>query len=158
VSLILFAIDTTGLIKCVEERVHAEGHILIDNLGWIATGKDVSQVVRKIEACAAEWIKTDSRRDLKFNIAQTEVGHLICRRSHKKHLQQKYRAKMKLGDCFVQFSKDGTLWVGGWMDADLMFNEHHNSCMIKTRTAKPGLHRQTRMHRYHLRAGNGHSD
>jgi len=48
---ILFAIHTAGLIKWVEERAHAEGLSFVDDLRWVATGKDVNQVVEKLEAC-----------------------------------------------------------------------------------------------------------
>jgi len=56
VSPILFAIHPAGLIEWVDERVQAEGLSFVDDLGWIATGKDVNQVVRKLKACAAESI------------------------------------------------------------------------------------------------------
>jgi len=45
ISPILFAIHTAGLIKWVEERVQAEGLSFVDDLGWVATGKDVNHVV-----------------------------------------------------------------------------------------------------------------
>jgi len=57
VSPILFAIHTAGLIKWVEERVLAEGLSFVDDLGWVATGKDVNQVVERLQACAAESIE-----------------------------------------------------------------------------------------------------
>jgi len=34
----------------VEERVQAEGLSFVDDLGWVATGKDVNQVVERLEA------------------------------------------------------------------------------------------------------------
>jgi len=40
---ILFAIHTAGLIKWVEERVQAKRLSFVDDLGWVATGKDVNQ-------------------------------------------------------------------------------------------------------------------
>jgi len=45
VSPILFAISSGGLIQWVEERVQAGGLSFVDDLGWVATGKDVNQVV-----------------------------------------------------------------------------------------------------------------
>jgi len=46
VSPILFAIYTSGLIKCVEEYVsEAEGLSFVDDLGWVATRSDVNHVV-----------------------------------------------------------------------------------------------------------------
>jgi len=42
VSAILFTIHTAGLIKWVEERVQAEGLSWVDDLRWVASGKDVN--------------------------------------------------------------------------------------------------------------------
>ena len=98
---ILFAIDTAGLIKWVEERVQAKGLSVVDDLGWVATGKDMNQVVESVEACAAESIEWASRRDLQFNTAKTEAALITHRRGHKKHLQPKLTAKIKVGNGFL---------------------------------------------------------
>ena len=71
---ILFAIHSAGLILWVEERVRSEGLFLVDDLGWMATGKDVNHVVRKLETCAAESIEWASRRDLQFDTMMTEAA------------------------------------------------------------------------------------
>jgi hypothetical protein len=49
-SPILVAIHTAGLIKWVEERVQAKSLSFVDNLGLVATGQDVNQVVKRLEA------------------------------------------------------------------------------------------------------------
>jgi len=82
VSPILFAIHTAGLIKWVDETVQAEGLSVIDDFGWIATGNDLHQVVRKLDACAAESIEWASRQDLQFDTAMTEAALITCRRGH----------------------------------------------------------------------------
>jgi len=71
VSPILFAIYTSGLIKWVEEYVSAEGLSFVDDLGWVATGSDVNQVVKILERCAANSIEWASRSGLQFNTAVT---------------------------------------------------------------------------------------
>jgi ferredoxin len=81
VSPILFAIHTAGLIKLVEERVQAEGRIFVDDLGWVATVKDLNQVVKKLEACPAECIEWASRRDLQFDTAKTEAAIFTLRKA-----------------------------------------------------------------------------
>jgi hypothetical protein len=146
VSPILFAIHTAGLINRVEERVQAEGLSFVDALGWIGTRKDVNQVVRKLEACAAERIEWASRRDLQFDTAKTEVALFTRRRGHHKHLRPTLTAKMKVGDGFVRVNKEATRWLGVWMDAHLMFKEHHNPCRNKARGAEARLRVLTRMH------------
>jgi hypothetical protein len=62
VSPILFAIYTSSLIKWVEEYVSAEGLSFVDDLGWVATGSNLNQVVTKLEECVAKRIEWASRR------------------------------------------------------------------------------------------------
>jgi hypothetical protein len=130
----------------VEERVQAEGLSFVDDLGWVATGKDVNQVVEKLEACAAESIEWASRRDLQFDTAKTEAALFTRRRGHKKHLRPTLTAKIKVGDAFVRFNKEATRWLGVWMDAHQTFKEHHNRCMKKDRAAEARLRVLTKMH------------
>jgi hypothetical protein len=55
ISHILFAILTAGLAMWVEVRVECvEGLSFISDLGGVSTRKDVSQVVKKLEAYTAE--------------------------------------------------------------------------------------------------------
>ena len=63
-SQILFVIHTARPIQWAEERVQAKGLSFVEDLGWVATGKDVNPVVEKLEACGAESIVRASRRDL----------------------------------------------------------------------------------------------
>ena len=68
VSLIHFAIYTSGLIKWVEEYVsEAEGLFFVDDLGSVATRYDVNLVVSILERCAALSIEWASRRGLQFD-------------------------------------------------------------------------------------------
>jgi len=48
-SPILFAIYTSGLIKWVKEYVSAEGLSVVDDLGRVATGSNVNEVITKLE-------------------------------------------------------------------------------------------------------------
>jgi len=62
VSVILFAIYTSGLIKRVEERVtRGEGLSFVDDIGLVATGNDLNQVIRRHEACARVSINLAER-------------------------------------------------------------------------------------------------
>jgi hypothetical protein len=130
----------------VEERVQAEGLSFIDDLGWLATGKDVNHMVRKLEACVAESIQWASRGDLLFDTAKTEAALFTRRRGHKKYLRPKLTAKIKVGDGFIWFNKEATWWLGVWMDAHLTFKEYYNRCMKKARVAEARLRPLTRMH------------
>jgi hypothetical protein len=145
VSPILFAIYTSGLIKWVEMRISGiEGLSFVDDVGWMATGCDVSQVVRILESCARESIYCAERRELIFDTAKTEAALFTCRRCHKKHLHRKLTTKIRLRNGFVKFNNEATRWLGVWMDAHLTFKEHHNRCMKKARAAETRLRSLTR--------------
>jgi hypothetical protein len=145
VSPILFAIYTSGLVKWVEERLSGiEGLSFVDDVGWMATGSDVSQVVRKLESCARESIDWVEKRELEFDTTKTEAGLFTCRQGHKKHLRAKLRAHIRVGNGFARFNKEATRWLGVWMDAHLTFKEHHNRCMKNARAAEARLRSLTR--------------
>jgi hypothetical protein len=74
VSPILFAIYTSGLIKWVEEYASAEELSFVDDLGLVATGRDVNQVGTIRERCAGKSIEWASRRGLQFDTAQMEAA------------------------------------------------------------------------------------
>jgi len=93
-SPILFPIHTPGLIDWVEGKFQAEGLCFVDDPGWLETGKEVNQVVQKLEACAAQSIEGACRRDLQFDTAKTEASIFTLRKGHKKHLRPKPRAKI----------------------------------------------------------------
>jgi hypothetical protein len=145
VSPILFASYSSGVIKWVEERVsRTEGFSCVHDVGWIATGSDVSQLVRKLESCAWESIDWAERQEHEFVTAKTEDALFIRTCGHKKHLRPTLTAKIPVGNAFVRFKKEATRWLGVWMDGHLTFKEHHNRCMKKARAAEVGLRSLTR--------------
>jgi len=88
VSLILFAIYTSGLIKWVEEYVlEAEGPSCVNDLGWGATGSDVNHVVSILERCAAMSVAWASRRGLQFDTAMTVAALFTRKWGLRKHLR-----------------------------------------------------------------------
>jgi hypothetical protein len=139
VSPVLFTIYTSGQIKWVEEYVSAKGLSFVDDLGWVATGSDVNQVVTILERCAAKSIELASRRGLQFDTATTEAALFTHRRGHKNHLWPKLTAKIRVGDGFIRFNRQATRWLGVWMDAHLTLKEHHNRCMKKARAPEARL-------------------
>jgi len=145
VSPILFAIYTSGLIKWVEENVsEAEGLYLVDDLGWVATGNDVNQVVTILQRCAAVSMEWAIGRGLQFDTARTEAALFTRRRGHKRHLRPELTAKIKVGEVFIWFNRQATRWLGIWMVAHLTLNEHHNRCMKRARAAEASLRTLTK--------------
>lgn len=105
----------------------------------------MNQVIRKVEACAAESIKWASRRDLKFDTAKTEASLFTPMRGHKKHHWPNLNDNINVGNCFVRFIKEATRWLGVWMAAQLTFKEHHNLFMENARAAEARLRALTKM-------------
>jgi len=139
ISPILLAIYTSGLINWVEEYISAKGLSVVHDLGWVATGSNVNQVVTKLEQCAAKSIEWASRWGLQFDTVETEAALFSRRRGHRKHLLPKLSAKITVGDGFIRSNEDGTCWLGIWRVVRLKFKEHHNRCMRKTRAAEARL-------------------
>jgi len=116
----------------------------MDNLGWVATGSDVNQVLMILERCAANSIESAGRRGLQFDTAKTEVALFTRRRGHEEHLRPKLTAKIKVGDGFIRFNRQATRWLGVWIDARLKLKEHHNRCMKKATAAEARLRTLTK--------------
>jgi len=147
VSPILFVIYTSGLIKWVKEYVsEAEGLCFVDNLGWVATGSDVNHVVSILERCAAQSIELASRRGLQFDTAKTEAALFTRRRGHRRNLQPKLTAKIRVGNGSIRSNAQATRRLGVWMDGHLSFKEHYNRCMKKARAAEARLRTLTKIY------------
>jgi len=93
-------------MKWVQEKVSGiEGLSFKDNVGWMATGSDIRQVVRKLESCARESIDWAVKRELEFNSGKTGAALFTCRRGHINHLPQNLTAKIRVGNGFVRCNK-----------------------------------------------------
>ena len=55
--------------------------------------------------------------------------------------------KIRVGDDFIQFNKEATMWLGVWMDVYLMLKEHHRQCMKKAWAAEVRLRTLTMIYR-----------
>ena len=140
VSLILFAIYTSGLIELVEEGVFgAEDLSFAEDVGWVATGNGVNQDVRKLEACARVSLDWAERWELEFDTANTESALFTRRRGHKNYLRPKLTAKTRVGNGFVRFNREATRFLGVWMDVHRTVKKHHNRCMKKLTASKARL-------------------
>jgi hypothetical protein len=144
VSLILLILYNSALIQCVTEYVSANGLSIVDNLGWLATGSDVNQVVTTIERCTAKSMEWASSQGLQFDTAKTDAVLFTRRPGHKKCLLPKLTVKIKIRDRIIQFTNQVTCWLGIRIVAHLMFQEHHNRCMKKARAAEARLRTHTK--------------
>jgi hypothetical protein len=127
VTPIRLAIYTSGLITSVEESVSViKGLSFVDDVGWVATGSDVSQVIRNLEFCAKQSIDWAEGRQLEIDTSYTLAPLITLSPGQKKHLPPKLTAKIRVGNGFVRFNKEATSWLGVWIGAHLSCKEHHN--------------------------------
>jgi hypothetical protein len=80
----------------------------VDDLGWVATGSDVNQVITILERCTAKSIEWASRQGLQFDTAKMEAALFTCRRGHRKLLWPKLTAKIRVGNGFIRFNTQAT--------------------------------------------------
>ena len=59
----------------------------MDDVGWVATGNNINEVVRQLEASARVSIDWVERQELEFDTANTEAALFTSRRGHKTHLR-----------------------------------------------------------------------
>jgi hypothetical protein len=112
-SPILFAINTSGLINWIEEyKSAAEGQSFVDDLSWVAIGSDVNHVVLILERCTAKNIESASRRRLQFDTARSVTALFMPRRGHRKHLQPKLTAMIRVRNVSIRFNTQGTCCNG----------------------------------------------
>jgi len=135
------------MITWVEEHVSAKGLSFVGDLGWVATGSSVNQVITTLEWCAANSVEWECWQGLQIDTAKTEAVLFTCRRGHKKHHWPKLTVKIKVGNWFIQFNNQATRWLGITMDAHLTFKEHHNRCMKIPRAAQVRLQTLTNNYR-----------
>jgi hypothetical protein len=83
----------------------------LDDLGWLATRSNVNQVITKLGQCATKSLDWASWRGLQFHTAKTEAALCTRKRGHKKDLQAKLTAKIRVGDVFIRFNKEATHWL-----------------------------------------------
>jgi hypothetical protein len=61
----------------------------VDNIVWVATERDVSQVVKILDKCGANIIELARRFGLQFDHTKTLSAIFMFRRDHTIHLQPK---------------------------------------------------------------------
>ena len=127
VSPILFAINNSRLIILVEEYVLKAKWLSFGNdLGWVATGSNVNQVVRSLERCAARNIEWASTLRLQFDTPKMEVTPCTCRQGNGKHIRPKLTTTIIVGNRFILIDTQAPHLLVIWMEEHLIFEEQHN--------------------------------
>ena len=102
---------------------------LIDDLGFIASGSPVKEIVKALEKVAKEVIEWGKRNAVTYDTSKTEA--VLFSKSHRQRLNKQLReAKIKVGIEKISFNKEATRWLGVWLDSQLKFTSHINECMF----------------------------
>jgi len=107
----------------------------VDDVAWVATGKDVEEVTAKLEACAVaagEWAQANA---VSFGEGKTEA---VLFRKGRKEIPAR---KIQVGNHQVAYNREATRWLGVYLDSSLTLKEHHRTRMRKARQAKGRLRR-----------------
>lgn len=85
----------------------------IDDLGFIASGSLVKEIVKALEKIAKEVIEWGRLNAITYNTSKTEAVLF-----HRQRLNKQLRkAKIKIGNEKISFNKEATRWLGVWLDS-----------------------------------------
>lgn len=109
--------------------------LFVDNLGFIASGhsiKDIVKVLEKVAQAAVEWGNANA---VTYDIAKTEA--VIFSRSHCQRLHRQItETNIQIGTGSIKFNKEARRWLGIWLDSQLKFTAHVNEKFRATRAAE----------------------
>jgi len=109
----------------------------VDDVAWVATGKDVEELIAKLEACAAaagEWSQANA---VSFNEGKPEA---VLFRKGRKEMPAR---KIQVGNHQVAYNEEARRWLGVYLNSSLTLKEHHRTQMRKAREAEGRLRRLT---------------
>ncbi len=105
----------------------------IDDLGFIASGSSIKEVVKTLENVARVVLEWGRQNAVTYDVSKTEAFS----KSHRQRLNKQLReAKIKVGDKNISFNKEATQWLGVWLDSQLKFTSHINERVKRARTAE----------------------
>jgi thiamine biosynthesis protein ThiC len=93
----------------VQAKTGAVGISFVDDISWIATGKNVTEIVQILEQCAKVYKAWVRRNMVEFDVSKTEAI-LFAQKNHRRRLPM----KINLGNgTKIVFNKGGTRWNSG---------------------------------------------
>lgn len=137
ISPVLFAtgIYIADIHAAVEDQVEdSRGISFVDDVTWLVEGRDVGEVVRKLERCVAaslEWAESNAVRP---ETSKTEAILFSRKRAHRK-----CQAPIRVGEQTVRFAPEATRWLGIWLNSELRLVENRHRRIAKARQAEAAL-------------------
>lgn len=142
VSTILFAIHIAGIFQEIEQEVMgAKGLSFLDDISWLVSGTDITEITKLLEACGKAAKPWADRNMIEFDIIKNEA--ILFSKSKK-------CAAMTInldGRVKVKYNKRATQWLGFWLDSALNFKEKHTKRMAKAH------HMESQIKRLHSKFG-----
>ena len=99
-------------------------------------GRDVGEVVQKLERCAAASLEWARGNAVRFEMSKTEAILFSRKRAHKR-----CQAPIRVGDQTVRFAPEATRWLGIWLASELKLVENRHHRIAKARQAEARLRR-----------------
>ena len=136
VSPILFLIYISGVFSKVSETSSLVTSLsFIDDLGFIASGSSVKEMVKTLENVAQTVLEWGTLNAVTYDTSKTDA--VLFSKSHRqRHNKQLREAKIKVGNEKISFNKEATRWLGVWLDSQLKFTSHINERIRRARNAE----------------------
>ena len=137
ISPALFAIYIADIHATVESQAQdSRGISFVDDVTWLVEGRDVGEVVQRLERCAAASLEWAEGNAVRFETSKTEAILFSRRKAHKR-----CQAPIRVGSQTVRFAPEATRWLGLWLDSELRLVENRHRRITKARQAEARLRR-----------------
>jgi ribonuclease HI len=121
-SPILFIIYLHTLLKKIDEifpdKVNAS---FVDDIGFIAEGKDAEEVAKLLGEVGSQLVHLGGEYQTRFDEEKTEAVLFTRKR---RQLQKIGSLQVQLPNFTCKFQKEATRWLGFWLNSKLSFKEH----------------------------------
>jgi hypothetical protein len=118
----------------VESKVDdLEGISFADDVGWWVSGKNITEIRRKLEKCALLSQTWADNNAVVFDIDKTEAVLFLQRRCHRRQINETIKVAPGVEK---KFNREATRWLGVWLDSQLTLKEHYNKMMCNARDAE----------------------
>lgn len=128
----LFAVYIADIHATVWGQVEeSQGISFVDDVTWLAEGRDVAEVVDRLERYAAASLAWADNNAVQFEALKAEAV-LFSRKRGNRHVTMGTRVRGHT----VHFNNEATRWLGIWLDSTLSLAENRHRRIGKTRQAE----------------------